>query len=42
MPQEIRFCKPEGVYGFLSPLAAFPIKMSVDGEYFIFPPVMRF
>ncbi|MBQ6027523.1 MAG: NADAR family protein [Alphaproteobacteria bacterium] len=42
MPQEIRFCKPEGKYGFLSPLAAFPIKMSVDGEYFIFPTVEHY
>lgn len=42
MTQEIRFCKPEGAYWFLSPLAAFPIKMSVDGEYFIFPTVEHY
>ncbi len=42
MPQEIRFCKPEGKYGFLSPLAAFPIKMSVDGKNFTFPTVEHY
>ena len=39
MVKEIRFCKPEGEYWFLSPLAAFPIKMSVDGKAFTFPTV---
>lgn len=42
MPQEIRFCKPEGEYWFLSPLAAFPIKMSVDGKEFTFPTVEHY
>lgn len=42
MVQEIRFCKPEGDYGFLSPLSEFPIKMSVDGKVFIFPTVEHY
>ena len=42
MAQEIRFCKPEGEYWFLSPLAAFPIKMSVDGKVFTFPTVEHY
>lgn len=42
MLQEIRFCKPEGEYWFLSPLAAFPIKMSVDGKLFTFPTVEHY
>lgn len=42
MPQEIRFCKPEGAYWFLSPLAAFPIKMSVDCKEFTFPTVEHY
>lgn len=42
MVQEIRFCKPEGEYWFLSPLAAFPIKMSVDGKAFTFPTVEHY
>lgn len=42
MVQEIRFCKPDGEYGFLSPLAAFPIKMSVDGKLFTFPTVEHY
>lgn len=37
MPQEIRFCVPDGKYWFLSPLAAFPIKMIVDGQEYVFP-----
>ncbi len=40
--QEIRFCKPEGKYWFLSPLAAFSIKMSVDGKQYIFPSVEHY
>lgn len=42
MVQEIRFCRPEGEYWFLSPLAAFPIKMSVDGKAFTFPTVEHY
>ncbi len=42
MVQEIRFCKPEGEYYFLSPLAVFPIKMSVDGKDFVFPTVEHY
>ena len=42
MLQEIRFCKPEGKYGFLSPLAAYPIRMSVDGKDFVFPTVEHY
>jgi ribA/ribD-fused uncharacterized protein len=37
MPKEIRFCVPSGPYWFLSPLAPFPIKMTVDGQSFVFP-----
>ncbi len=40
--QEIRFCKPEGEYWFLSPLAAFPIEMSVDEKTYIFPTVEHY
>jgi ribA/ribD-fused uncharacterized protein len=36
MTREIRFCTPTGKYWFLSPLANFPIKMSVDGREFTF------
>lgn len=42
MVKEIRFCKPEGEYWFLSPLAAFPIKMSVDSKAFTFPTVEHY
>jgi len=37
MTQEIRFCTPSGKYWFLSPLALFPIKMTVDGDVYTFP-----
>lgn len=40
--QEIRFCKPTGKYWFLSPLAAFKIKMSVDGHDYVFPSVEHY
>ncbi len=42
MPQEIRFCTPDGEYWFLSPLAKFPIKMSVDGKDYVFPSVEHY
>ena len=42
MSKEIRFCTPEGKYWFLSPLAKFPIKMSVDGADYIFPTVEHY
>ena len=42
MPQEIRFCLPIGKYGFLSPYAKFPIKMSVDGKEYVFPTVEHY
>ena len=42
MAKEIRFCTPTGPYWFLSPLARFPIKMIVDGRYFIFPSVEHY
>lgn len=42
MPQEIRFCTPTGKYWFLSPLSAFPIKMSVDGALYNFPTVEHY
>ncbi len=42
MTKEIRFCKPEGEYWFLSPLAGFPIKMAVDGADYVFPSVEHY
>ncbi len=42
MPKEIRFCTPKGEYWFLSPLAAFPIKMTVDDADYIFPSVEHY
>ena len=42
MSKEIRFCTPTGKYWFLSPLAIFPIKMSVDGIEFTFPSVEHY
>ena len=42
MSKEIRFCTPTGKYWFLSPLAAFPIKMSVDGADYIFSTVEHY
>ena len=42
MSEEIRFCTPKGKYWFLSPLADFPIKMSVDGKDYIFPTVEHY
>ncbi|MBP5615216.1 MAG: NADAR family protein [Alphaproteobacteria bacterium] len=40
--KEIKFCLPVGKYGFLSPLAAYPIKMSVDGQLYNFPTVEHY
>ena len=42
MPKEIRFCTPKGEYWFLSPLAGFPIKMTVDDADYIFPSVEHY
>jgi len=42
MATEIRFCTPVGKYWFLSPLAAFPIRMTVDGREFTFPTVEHY
>ena len=42
MPKEIRFCTPKGKYWFLSPLAGFPIKMTVDEADYIFPSVEHY
>lgn len=42
MPKEIRFCQPIGEYYFLSPLSAHPIKMSVDGQEYVFPSVEHY
>ncbi len=42
MVDEIRFCSPEGKWGFLSPYAAFPIKMEVDGSVYTFPSVEHY
>jgi len=39
---EIRFCLPTGKWGFLSPYAAFPIKMEVDGNFYTFPSVEHY
>ncbi len=40
--QEIRFCGANGDYWFLSPLAPFPIKMTVDGQVFVCPSVEHY
>ncbi|MBO4746183.1 MAG: NADAR family protein [Alphaproteobacteria bacterium] len=42
MPNEIKFCLPVGEYYFLSPLSAFPIKMVVDGQEYVFPTVEHY
>ena len=42
MPKEIKFCTSTGPYWFLSPLALFPIKMTVDGKNYTFQSVEHF
>ena len=42
MATEIRFCTPVGQWWFLSPLALFPIKMTVDGKEYTFPSVEHY
>ena len=42
MSSDIKFCTPNGPYWFLSPLAAFPIRMIVDGREFTFPSVEHY
>ena len=42
MPNEIKFCTPTGKHWFLSPLALFPIKMTVDGNTYTFPSVEHY
>ena len=42
MSDDIKFCTPTGPYWFLSPLAAFPITMVVDGCEFTFPSVEHY
>lgn len=42
MVEEIRFCLPVGKYGFLSPYAIFPIKMTVDGKEYVFSSVEHY
>ncbi len=42
MVAEIRFCLPIGKWWFLSPYAKFPIKMEVDGKFYIFPTVEHY
>ena len=42
MTQEIRFCTPVGQWWFLSPLALFPIKMTVNGKEYTFPSVEHY
>lgn len=42
MPKEIRFCQPVGQWWFLSPLAKFPIQMSIDGTNYTFPSVEHY
>lgn len=42
MVSEIKFCLPVGKWGFLSPYAAFPIQMEVDGNLYTFPTVEHY
>ena len=42
MVSEIKFCLPVGKWGFLSPYAKFPIKMEVDGNFYVFPTVEHY
>ena len=42
MVSEIRFCLPVGKWWFLSPYAEFPIKMEVDGGFYVFPTVEHY
>ena len=42
MAAQIKFCLPVGKWGFLSPYAPFPIKMSVDGNLYTFPTVEHY
>jgi len=42
MADEIRFCAPLGEWWFLSPYAAFPIEMAVDGNVYTFPTVEHY
>ena len=42
MVSEIKFCLPVGKWGFLSPYAAFPIQMEVDGKLYTFPTVEHY
>ena len=42
MTEQIRFCAPTGPWWFLSPYAAFPIKMQVDGAFYEFPTVEHY
>lgn len=42
MVAEIKFCSPSGKWWFLSPYAAFPIKMEVDGNLYTFPTVEHY
>ena len=41
-PEEIRFCLPLGKWGFLSPYAAFAIKMQIDDKTYVFPTVEHY
>ncbi len=42
MAAAIKFCLPTGEWWFLSPYAAFPIKMEVDGNFYTFPTVEHY
>jgi len=42
MAAEIKFCSPTGKWWFLSPYAEFSIKISVDGNEYIFPTVEHY
>lgn len=42
MVAEIRFCLPTGKWWFLSPYAAFSVKMEVDGGLYTFPTVEHY
>lgn len=42
MVREIRFCFPVGEWWFLSPYAELPLKIEVDGKFYIFPTVEHY
>ena len=42
MVSQIKFCLPIGQWWFLSPYAAFPIRMEADGEFYDFSTVEHY